>query len=404
MSNPADSIPNLIDCVVEKRYKLVQLLGAGTYGVVYKALDLQSPSMSHPDYRAIKILKKAGRTPQEIATIRREVALHSVVSDHPNVVNLHDAYDDSEYFYIILDYHSGGDLFELVVEKGMYAHNDELIRSAFLSIIDAVQACHDANIAHRDLKPENFLMSKDGSTAHLADFGLAANKQIVDDFCGTHIYMAPECWGPDPYCPYASDVWAVGVILTNMVSCVNPWEKASLKDRCFARYVKDPKYLYNAMPISEGMYTILLSTFARNPLRRITLPKLRQMIVSLDTFFRSTDKKDCAAVEKCFKEPSMQARGQPRATCSNPHVNKPRPLQLDITTKHRSLSPSIPSISSVPSMTSSDSSGDWEDESRYSPSEETSSWMAQSVSTDVDIAMRKGSMEVIMSLADNYLV
>ncbi len=191
MSSPAVSIPDLIDCVVEKRYKLVQLLGAGTYGVVYKALDLQSPSMSHPHYRAIKILKKAGRTPKEIATIRREIALHSAVSHHPNVVNLHDAYDDSEYFYIILDYHSGGDLFELVIGKEMYAHNDELVRSAFLSIIDAVQACHDANISHRDLKPENFLMSEDGSTAYLADFGLATNKLIADDFCGTNIYMAP---------------------------------------------------------------------------------------------------------------------------------------------------------------------------------------------------------------------
>ncbi len=191
MSNLAKSIPNLIDCVVENRYKLVQLLGAGTFGVVYKALDLQSPSMSHPVYRAIKILKKAGRTPLEIATIRLEVALHCAVSDHPNIVNIIDAYDDSEYLYIVLDYHSGGDLFELAIEKGMYAHNDELVRSAFLSIIDAVQACHDASITHRDLKPENILMSRDGSTAYLSDFGLATNNQVVRDCCGTPTYMAP---------------------------------------------------------------------------------------------------------------------------------------------------------------------------------------------------------------------
>ncbi len=189
-----------------------------------------------------------------------------------------------------------------------------------------------------------------------------------------------ECWGRDPYCPYASDVWAVGVILTNMVSGGSPWEKASLKDRCFARHANDPQYLYNTMPISEELHMILLSTFVRDPSLRVTLPELRQMILSLDTFFRSTD-------EKCFE-----------ATCSNPHVNKLRPLQIDLITDHRSLSQSIPSIVS---MTSSDSPTDWEDESRYS-FERTSSW-THSESMDVLVEMRKSSMDVIMSLSDNYL-
>ncbi len=207
-----------------------------------------------------------------------------------------------------------------------------------------------------------------------------------------------ECWGRDLYCPYASDVWAVGVILTNMVSGRNPWEKASLKDRRFARHADDPYYLYNTMPISEELHTILLSTFARDPRNRITLPELREMILSLDTFFRSPDEKDWATAEKCFEQPSVP-HPQPHASCSNPHVNKLRPLQLDITTNHRSLSPSIPSMS----MTSSDSPTDWADESRYYYPEETSSW-THTDSMDVDMAMRKSSMEVIMSLSDNYLV
>ncbi|KAI0800624.1 kinase-like domain-containing protein [Fomes fomentarius] len=397
MSNLANSIPNLIDCVVGDRYKLIQLLGAGTFGVVYKALDLQSPSMSHPVYHAIKILNKAGRTPEEIATMRLEVVLHGVVSDHPNVVNIHGTYDDSEYLCIILDYHPGGDLFGLAIEEGIYAHNEELLRSAFLSIIDAVQACHDAGIAHHDLKPENFLMSEDGSTAYLSDFGLATDQRMVRDRCGTPIYMAPECWGRDVYCPYTSDVWAVGVILANMVSGGNPWEKASLKDRRFARQADDLYYLYNTMPISEDLHTILLSTFIRDPRERITLPELRQMILSLDTFFRSTDEKDWAAAEKCFEEPSIPYP-QSHATYSNPHVNKLRPLQLDIITNHRSLSPRVPSIGSVVSMTSSDSPTDWEDESRY----ETSSW-PHTESMDVFVELRKSSMDVIMSLSDNYL-
>ncbi len=211
------------------------------------------------------------------------------------------------------------------------------------------------------------------------------------------VLVFAECWGPDPYCTPASDVWAVGVVLANMVSCASPWEKASLKDRCFARYVRNPKYLYNAMPISEGLYTILRRTLALDPLRRLTLPKLGQMVLSLDTFFRSGDEKSAVA-KKCFKEPPVP-HPQPRATCSNLPVKKLPPSQLVIT-EHRSLSPSISSISSVPSMSSSDSSEDWEDESTDFPEETSSSWTESAPIAALN--SRKGSMALIMTLADDW--
>ena len=188
----ADSMPSLIGYVLNRTYKLVQLLGAGTYGVVYKALDIRTARSEFPIYRAIKVIRKAGRKKSEIEGIRREINLHNAVSKHRGIVRLYDAFDDDDYFYIILDYCEGGDLFEQICEKRVYEGNPELARIAFISLIDAVQACHSNRIAHRDLKPENVLTSQDGSELYLADFGLATTKRVIAEFgCGTGVYMSP---------------------------------------------------------------------------------------------------------------------------------------------------------------------------------------------------------------------
>ena len=127
----------------------------------------------------------------ELAAARREIALHGLVSDHPSVVTVRDAYEDDDYFYLIMDFCRTGDLFEPICRR-VYVDNDALVRKAFISLIDAVEACHSLRIYHRDLKPENILVSEDRSQVYLADFGLATNQPIVQEFyCGTAAYMSP---------------------------------------------------------------------------------------------------------------------------------------------------------------------------------------------------------------------
>ena len=188
----AKSLPDYTGIVLDERYQLLEELGSGSYGVVYKAID-----HTNDNFVAVKIIRTAGRSPTELATIKREVALHSVVAHHEGVVGLIDAFDGDGICYMILDYVAGGDLFEQIVDKKSYLGKDELLRAAFVSLVDAVEACHEAKIAHRDLKPENVLTSKDGSRLYLADFGLATDKKMVSD-CGrgTTLYMSP---GTSPF-------------------------------------------------------------------------------------------------------------------------------------------------------------------------------------------------------------
>ena len=183
------------------QYQLIQMLGSGSYGVVYRAIDLAwsySPSSSRISPKiAIKVLHKEALSPSAIKRVRREVSAHREMSDHPNVVSMHDAFEDKENIYIVLDYCPGGDLFGKVVDEKLYFRKDELAKSAFLQILDVVEACHRRRVYHRDLKPENILVSQDGSKVYLTDFGLATCNQVSETFaCGSSYYMSPGKLNP----------------------------------------------------------------------------------------------------------------------------------------------------------------------------------------------------------------
>ncbi|KAI0670139.1 kinase-like domain-containing protein [Trametes maxima] len=328
MAPASNTMPNFTGCIVDERFQLLRLLGAGTYGVVYQAVDIHPDADPKALYRAVKIVSKSGRTKTQLGTVRREIALQSKVSGHPNIVGLCDAFEDNEYFYIILDFCPGGDLFEHITERKTYAGNDALVKKAFVSLVDALAACHDAKIYHRDLKPENVLTSKDGSKVYLADFGLAISQPIVEDFgVGTTIYMSPECVGRQtgfkPFSARYNDIWALGVILVNMISGRHPWQKPTTGDECFARFVEDPDFLLEMLPISDGANDILQRIFALKPSARISLAELRTAILELDTFFLSDEELSEASefaqiAAAALKEPQSSGRASAADAAAGP--------------------------------------------------------------------------------------
>lgn len=94
--------------------------------------------------------------------------------------------------------------------------------------------------------------------------------------------------GPEAYSPRSNDVWSLGIILTSMISGHNPWKRAVMTDDCFRAFIRDPGFLRTMLPISISANDILQKIFV-SPTRRLTLPKLRRMIVNIDTFFMSDD-------------------------------------------------------------------------------------------------------------------
>ena len=187
----------------KNRLQFVSILGLGAYGVVYLARDVSAaigassatdPSSPYTGrgYYAVKCLNKSGLDSRQRSFQRREIALHTLASTHENVVSLHRVVETSSVIYVILAYCPDGDLFGMITEQSRYLGNDELIRSVFLQIIDAVDYCHKMGIYHRDLKPENILCCDEGKRVLLADFGLATAENMSCDFgCGSTYYMSP---------------------------------------------------------------------------------------------------------------------------------------------------------------------------------------------------------------------
>ncbi|KAI1485668.1 kinase-like domain-containing protein [Biscogniauxia mediterranea] len=269
--------------------QLIGIIGTGAYGVVYLAEDVKTGIRY-----AVKTLSKfnADGSPldrRQIAFQHRELRLHYLASAHPNVVSMHKIVDDPDCIYVVLEYCPEGDLFLNITERGQYVGKDDLAKSVFLQILDAVEHCHTLGIYHRDLKPENILVSNQGDTVKLADFGLATSSDRSEDYgCGSTFYMSPECLDPSSRRPYyycaPNDVWSLGVILVNLTCGRNPWRQASFEDSTYRAFTRSQDFLRTILPLSDELNDILGRIFTRNPDQRITLPELRNSILACSRF------------------------------------------------------------------------------------------------------------------------
>jgi len=175
--------------ILDGHLRLESILGLGAYGVVYRARDVQTMT-----YFAVKALPKHGLDQRQMSFQHREIQLHWMASQDPNyrVVSLEKIISTEECTYMVMEYCHEGDLFSSITETGFYRGRDDLIQSAFLQILDAVEFCHRTGIYHRDLKPENILVTDGGHTVKVADFGLATTDRWTRDFgCGSTFYMSP---------------------------------------------------------------------------------------------------------------------------------------------------------------------------------------------------------------------
>lgn len=190
---------------VEDRYTLVEELGRGGMGIVYKAEDSVSKG-----FVAIKVL------PPHLATDKqnriRFFREAEVIADlhHPNIVTLLEVNQQDNF--IVMEYLPGGTLSHWKQEHGL---TYEQLLPYIRQVLDALHIVHQQGIIHRDIKPENILIA-DQATAKLTDFGIAHICGATITHTGTHLgtipYMSPEqIIGKN--IDLRSDIYAVGVLL-----------------------------------------------------------------------------------------------------------------------------------------------------------------------------------------------
>ena len=192
-SAPSAKLPELVGTVIaEGRRKLTRIIGRGAWGIVYLGEEVADSNKKF----AVKCISSDPASSRSKRDLVREVNLHNACSQASNrILKFHEVIndEDSGLLFLITDYFPDGDLLELILAD-KFVGNDGLIRSVFLQILDAVEACHKINVFHRDLKPENVLCKHEGPNVRIAltDFGFATTDRMSKEFCmGSEPFMSP---------------------------------------------------------------------------------------------------------------------------------------------------------------------------------------------------------------------
>lgn len=270
-------------------YEIGEILGEGSFGIVKKAVHSKTKEVV-----AIKIIdKEKVKKDAMIENLKKEVSILMVV-DHPNIVNLKEVLASKTKIYLVLEYVSGGELWDVIKEKEKIGEDEA--RKYFRQIIRALGHCKSKTIAHRDIKPENMLITKSGDLK-VADFGLSSQYKdptnitlIMHTTCGTINYLAPEVIQNAGYDGHLADIWSTGVLLYVICSGYFPFEDDNISgqlEKIVAAEVEYPK------TFSRKLVDLLKLLLNPNPKTRISL----ENILKNPWFCEKIDPEEMKAIE-----------------------------------------------------------------------------------------------------------
>ncbi|KAA0042523.1 CDPK-related kinase 6 [Cucumis melo var. makuwa] len=195
------------------KFELGMEVGRGHFGHTFWAKGKKGDLKGIPV--AVKIISKSKMTSAVgIEDVRREVKILKALSGHDNLVHFHDAFEDANNIYMVMELCEGGELLERIVSRGG-KYPEQESKAIIVQILSVVAFCHLQGVVHRDLKPENFLFLKKNENTGLKviDFGLSdfvKPDERLNDVVGSAYYVAPEVL----YRSYSfeADIWSIGVV------------------------------------------------------------------------------------------------------------------------------------------------------------------------------------------------
>eukprot|EP00434_Breviolum_minutum_P014128 symbB.v1.2.012456.t2/scaffold858.1/size157433/4 len=248
-------------------YILGKTIGEGTFGKVKLGTHILTGEKV-----AVKILEKERIVDvADVERVAREIHILKLVQ-HPHIIQLYEIIETPRQLYLIMEFCSGGELFDHIVEQGRVKEAEA--SRFFHQIMAGVEQIHRMNVVHRDLKPENLLLDEQ-KNIKIVDFGLSntyQDGQLLKTACGSPCYAAPEMVAGQRYVPSRCDVWSCGVILFALVCGYLPFEDqntSALYRKILNADYQAPKF------ISDGVRDLISRMLNTDPETRYTISKIR---------------------------------------------------------------------------------------------------------------------------------
>src|SRR3954453_10746733 len=245
-------------------FELVETLGIGGMGTVYKARDIQLDRLV-----ALKLLRKDLGEEVDYATRLQQEARVAASVNHPNVVQVFSSGQDHGQFYLVMELVDHGSLDDLIEQKKKLP--EELVLEAGIQVAKGLRAAHGKGLIHRDVKPANILFA-DEHTAKIGDFGLAGvaaeTAETRGEIWGTPYYVAPERLDNKPE-DLRSDIYSLGGTLFHAIAGRAPIEGETNSAIELRKLKTQPLDLRSVVPeVSEPTAHVLNRMIAPDPANR----------------------------------------------------------------------------------------------------------------------------------------
>ena len=251
-------------------YSVIKTIGEGSFGKVFKVKQKSTGNIF-----AMKLVSKSTNTHNtNNKNFLNEIYILKKL-DHPNILKIYEYFTNEKNWYFILEYVSGGELYDKICEMNYYNENKAAI--IMKQILSCISYLHKMNIVHRDIKPENMMLkSKDKDNdleIKLIDFGTALqlkkkNKKLTEKV-GSPYYMAPEVIKGNY--SFECDVWSCGIIMYILLIGYPPFDGKNNKN--LYKNIQNNKVDFSGSDwskISKEAKDLILKLLEKNPNNRIS--------------------------------------------------------------------------------------------------------------------------------------
>lgn len=247
-------------------YSVGKTLGEGAFSVVKEVTSRRNRTAY-----AAKIVTKAKLTKEDELALKDEISILKSMN-HEHIIRLFDVFDENSYYYLVTELMLGGELFDRIVTKAFY--NEKEARDVCKILFNAMDYCHQKDVAHRDLKPENLLLvsKTNDKNIKIADFGFAkrvTSSKCLLTQCGTPGYVAPEILHGVPYGTKA-DMWSLGVITYILLGGYPPFIEQNQRE--LFKKIKRGQYEFHAEywgSISSDAKNLIAGMLTVDPEKRL---------------------------------------------------------------------------------------------------------------------------------------